>query len=87
MKATIDRFGRVVVPKDMRDRLGLMPGSEIEIKEHDREIVIKQAEQESPLRIEDGVLVFAGTVIGNVAESIRKHREERIAKLSSGKRA
>lgn len=87
MRTTIDRFGRLVVPKDIRNRLGLMPGSEIEIKEHDREIVIKQAGQESPLRIEDGVLVFAGTVIGNVAESIRKHREERIAKLSSGKRA
>jgi len=87
MKATIDRFGRVVVPKDMRDRLGLRPGSELNIEEHDKEIVIKQAEQESPLRIEEGVLVFAGIVLGDITESIRRQREERIKKLSSIKRA
>lgn len=86
MKATIDRFGRVVVPKDMRDRLGLRPGDELNIEAHNKEIVIKQAEQGSPLRIEDGVLVFAGTALGDITENIRRHREERIKKLSSIKR-
>ena len=86
MKATIDRFGRVVVPKDMRDRLGLRPGAELDIEEHNKKIVIKPAEQESPLRIEDGVLIFAGTALGDITESIRRHREERIKKLSSIKR-
>jgi AbrB family looped-hinge helix DNA binding protein len=87
MKATIDRFGRVVVPKDMRDRLGLRPGAELNIEEHNKEIVIKQTEQESPLRIEDGVLVFAGTALGDITENIRRNREERIKKLSSINRA
>ncbi|PIP69484.1 MAG: AbrB family transcriptional regulator [Nitrospirae bacterium CG22_combo_CG10-13_8_21_14_all_44_11] len=86
MKATIDRFGRVVVPKDMRDRLGLRPGAELNIEAHNKEIVIKQTEQESPLHIEDGVLVFAGTALGDITENIRRHREERIKKLSSIKR-
>lgn len=86
MKATIDKFGRLVVPKGMRERLGLRPGAELKIEEHEREIVIKQVEQESPLRIEDGVLVFAGAALGDISNSIRKHREERIKKLSAVKK-
>jgi AbrB family looped-hinge helix DNA binding protein len=32
MKTTIDRAGRVVVPKPMREQLGLTPGQEIDIR-------------------------------------------------------
>lgn len=35
MRATIDGGGRVVVPKAVRDRLGLQPGSEVDVIEHD----------------------------------------------------
>ena len=33
MRTTIDGAGRIVVPKKLRDRLGLVPGTEIEIDE------------------------------------------------------
>lgn len=33
MRATIDGGGRVVIPKAIRERLGLRPGSEVEIIE------------------------------------------------------
>lgn len=84
MRTTIDRFGRVVVPKELRDRFGFQPGTEIEIDEHDREIVLKQAAQVSPLQDEDGVLVFAGKATGDISGSIRAQREKRLQKLSSG---
>lgn len=84
MRTTIDRFGRVVVPKELRDRFGFQPGTEIEIDEHDREIVLKQADQAAPLQDEDGVLVFAGKAIGDISGSIRMQREKRLQKLSSG---
>lgn len=35
MSATIDAGGRVVIPKSIRDRQGLVPGTEIEIAERD----------------------------------------------------
>jgi AbrB family looped-hinge helix DNA binding protein len=35
MQTTIDNAGRVVIPKAVRDRLGLVPGSPIEIHERD----------------------------------------------------
>lgn len=84
MKTTIDRFGRVVVPKELRDRFGLQPGIELEIKEHDREIVIKQVAQSTPLQDEDGVLVFTGSAAGDISGSIRAQQEKRFRKLSTG---
>lgn len=84
MRTTIDRFGRVVVPKELRDRVGFHPGIEIEIDEHEREIVLKQADQATPLQDEDGVLVFAGKAIGDISGSLRMQREKRLQKLSSG---
>jgi AbrB family looped-hinge helix DNA binding protein len=87
MKTTIDKFGRLVVPKNIRDSLGLKTGVEVEIEEQGSEIVIKQVEHRMPLRVEDGVLIFAGTATGDITESVRRHREERLSKVSSGKRA
>jgi AbrB family looped-hinge helix DNA binding protein len=87
MKTTIDKFGRLVVPKNIRDRLGLKTGVEVEIEEQGSEIVIKQVEHRIPLQLEDGVLIFSGTATGDIEESVRRHREERLSKVSSGKRA
>jgi AbrB family looped-hinge helix DNA binding protein len=39
VKITIDRAGRVVVPKPMREQLGLTPGQEIEIRVRDGKIL------------------------------------------------
>jgi AbrB family looped-hinge helix DNA binding protein len=77
VKTTIDRFGRLVVPKDIREKLGLKPGVEIEIEEQESEIVIRQVEHESPLLFEDGVLIFAGTAAGDLVESACRHWAER----------
>jgi AbrB family looped-hinge helix DNA binding protein len=53
MKTTIDRFGRVVVPKEIRKHFGLAPGGEVEIDERDHEIVIRQVAGYSPLQMEE----------------------------------
>ena len=70
MKTTLDRFGRVVVPKNIRDRLGLHPGAEIEIVEHGDEVVLKPAAREMPLKMEEGILIFTGTAQGDLVEFV-----------------
>jgi len=87
MKTTLDRFGRLVVPKDIRDRLGLHPGAEIEIDEQGDAVMLKLAGREAPVKVEDGVLVFTGTARGDIAEAVRSHREERLRRASFRKRA
>ncbi len=87
MKTTLDRFGRLVVPKEIRDRLGLKPGSVVEIDEHENEVVLKPLEHETPFRMEEGILVFTGTALGDLSEAVRGHREERLQRIATGKKA
>ncbi|OGW17714.1 MAG: hypothetical protein A2072_07655 [Nitrospirae bacterium GWC1_57_7] len=87
MKTTLDKFGRLVVPKDIRDRLGLRPGDEIEIEEHGREVVLKPADDIVPLQMKDGVLVFTGASTGDIEGSVSAGRDEHIRRLSSEKKA
>jgi len=42
MRTTIDRAGRIVVPKGLRERLGLRGGEELEIDEVDGRIEIRR---------------------------------------------
>jgi len=43
MKTSIDSAGRVVIPKELRERLGLRRGRAIEIRERDGRIEIEPA--------------------------------------------
>ena len=87
MKTTLDRFGRVVVPKELRERLGLKPGVEMDIDEHENEVVMKRREHETPLELEEGVLVLTGAATGDMMDAVRIHRKERLQKLVPRKKA
>ncbi|MBI4710191.1 MAG: AbrB/MazE/SpoVT family DNA-binding domain-containing protein, partial [Nitrospirae bacterium] len=41
METILDKFGRVVIPKEIRDDLGLKPGEVIQVKESGNEVVLK----------------------------------------------
>lgn len=82
MEATLDKFGRIVIPKQVRDDLGLSPGSVLKIEERDEEIVLKPIVESTPLVLRDGVLVFTGEFEGDVEAAIRRDRNERGDKLS-----
>lgn len=59
MRTTIDRAGRVVIPKSVRERLGLRGGEEIEIEEADGRIEITRPPRDSGLvKGRHGLLVF-----------------------------
>ena len=57
MFATIDAGGRVVVPKDVRERLGLRPGSRIVLTEVEGRLEISPATTPVPLMDHGGALV------------------------------
>ena len=86
MKTTLDRFGRVVIPKEIRDKLGLKPGADIDIGENGSEVFVRPLEDETPLKMEDGVLVYAGMGTADLRDAIRKHREERLSKVAAGRK-
>jgi AbrB family looped-hinge helix DNA binding protein len=57
MLATIDAGGRVVVPKDVRERLGLRPGSRIVLTEVEGRLEISPATTAVRLEEHQGALV------------------------------
>jgi len=83
METTLDRFGRIVIPKQVRDDLGLSPGSVLKLEERDEEIVLKPVAERSPLILKDGILVFTGEVEGDLETALRRDRDERSRRLAS----
>ncbi|HLI39494.1 MAG TPA: AbrB/MazE/SpoVT family DNA-binding domain-containing protein [Streptosporangiaceae bacterium] len=60
MKAVVDSVGRIVVPKPLREAIGLRPGSAVEISRYGAGLQLIPASRTARLEYEDGVLVAAG---------------------------
>ncbi len=57
MRTTIDSAGRIVVPKTLRDQLGLTPGADLEVRERDGRLEIGQVPTPMTLVKRKGVVV------------------------------
>lgn len=83
MEATIDKFGRLVIPKKVREHWGLHPGSVLKIEERNHDIRLRPIETEPVLQKEEGVLVFTGTLQGVDTDILKDIREERLKRIIS----
>jgi len=82
MEATLDKFGRIVIPKQVRDDLGLSPGSIFRVEEGENGILLKPVEHREALVVKDGVLIFTGEVEGDIEQAVQRDRELRSRKLA-----
>lgn len=57
MQAVIDQAGRIVIPKGLRDALGLQPGTTVDISAYGAGVQITPGGRTARLVEEDGVLV------------------------------
>ena len=60
MEITIDSVGRIVIPKPLRDGLGLMPGSKVDISPYGAGLQLLPAGRTAQLVYRDGLLVGTG---------------------------
>ncbi len=66
MKATVDSGGRVLVPKPLRDALGLQPGTTVDISRYGAGLQLIPAGRTAMIVVEGGVPVATGeTEIGD----------------------
>ncbi len=80
IKLRIDKSGRIVVPKPLRERLGLKPGTELEVVDQ-RDGMLLRAIVERPALVKvDGLWVHRGVAQpgANWDRIIQEVREERI---------
>ncbi len=77
MQTSIDRFGRVIIPKTLRDHLGLDVGAILEIEEQDDGVLLRVVHEESGINNEEGVLVFTGTSLTDIKFAVQEFRARR----------
>jgi len=83
METTLDKFGRIVIPKRVRDDLGLKPGAVLQIEQADQKILMEPVNEEPHVVVKNGVLVFSGTATGDLVGAIQTHRQERLSEAGS----
>jgi AbrB family looped-hinge helix DNA binding protein len=83
--ATIDAAGRLVVPKAMRERLGLRQGARVRLREGAHHIVIEPMLEESVVVEVDGLPVVRGRLVGEVVDH-RVLRDQRTTSLTPRRR-
>lgn len=83
MSLQIDKAGRIILPKPVRDRLGLKPGAELEMEETQGGVLLKPREQTPALAKKDGFLVYTGELPSgfDLRRAMDDEREERIRKV------
>jgi AbrB family looped-hinge helix DNA binding protein len=73
----IDRAGRLVLPKQVRERHGLAPGSELEVAEATDEIRLRPISGAPPLQEIHGFLVYTGR-FAPADDPVRRDRVQRL---------
>jgi len=77
---TIDKAGRIVLPKQIREELQLRPGDAIELEASNEQVVLRPARGKGRMRKEQGVWVFDSgrpLSVKTVNKTIRRIRNER----------
>lgn len=81
-RITIDKAGRVILPKPLRDELQLLPGDTLELQSSGERIVLRPLRPALPVAKEKGVWVFrtgqplAARVTDDTLSSLRNGRGE-----------
>jgi AbrB family looped-hinge helix DNA binding protein len=87
-KLRIDRSGRIVVPKPLRERLGFKPGTELEAVDQAEGVLLRAGEQRPAMIRIEGLWVHRGVAEADTDwhRVIRDVREERSESVLTGKR-
>jgi len=80
----MDKAGRVILPKPLRDRLGLHEGSDLEIVETSEGLLLKPFQPQPSMVRNQGLWVHTGKLPPgfDIVQAIRDDRDDRIRKLA-----
>jgi AbrB family looped-hinge helix DNA binding protein len=85
MALRIDKAGRIVVPKPLRERLGFKPDTGLEAIERPEGVLLKQVEQRASMVKVEGLWVHQGSAEpganwDRILEDVREGRIESVLK-------
>ena len=84
MTLTLDKAGRIVLPKPVRDRFRLHAGSDLQLELSAEGILLRPLERRASLIQKEGLLLHCGEALNRFAwdRLVEDHREERIQELT-----
>jgi AbrB family looped-hinge helix DNA binding protein len=83
-KLTLDKTGRIVLPKPVRDEMELVAGDTLELESSEEEITLRPLRGNAPLRKKHGVWVcragepLSSSVVQKTLAQMRQGRQEQI---------
>src|ERR1700687_4726450 len=81
-KITLDKAGRVLIPKSLRKELQLGPGDTLQLESEGDEIMLRPLRPEALLKKEKGVWVYQGEPTHtSIPDLIDRQRQERSREL------
>jgi AbrB family looped-hinge helix DNA binding protein len=83
-KLTLDKAGRIVLPKPLRDEMELLPGDTLELESSEEEITLRPVRGNASLRKKQGIWVYrvgeslTDSVVQKTVAQVRRERAEQI---------
>jgi AbrB family looped-hinge helix DNA binding protein len=84
--SAIDKFGRLLIPKEWRERVGLTSGKEVRIVAEGNELRLIPQGSGGHLEKRGSVKVITGEAGGDLREAVARHRSDRLRQLSGKRR-
>ncbi|MFT2720340.1 AbrB/MazE/SpoVT family DNA-binding domain-containing protein [Deinococcus sp. A31D244] len=72
----IDRFGRILIPKALRDALALQPGAQLEVEVEGGTLHLRPAARDAQVTRHHGRLILSadGVITGDPVQDLRDER-------------
>jgi AbrB family looped-hinge helix DNA binding protein len=83
-RLTLDKTGRIVLPKPVREEMELLPGDTLELETSEEEITLRPVRGNASLHKKHGIWVYGvgepltDTVVQNTVAQLRHDRQEQI---------
>lgn len=81
LTSKLDDLGRLVIPQEIRERLGLEPGTTFRVEETSQGIHLKPDVGDPCITDQKGVLVYSGSKQEDIEDAVQKHRQKRIQSI------
>jgi AbrB family looped-hinge helix DNA binding protein len=78
-KITLDKAGRVVLPKPLRDQMQLGPGDILQLEREGERITLRPVRAKAPLKKENGIWVYQGeSTDASIPDMLDRERDKRL---------
>jgi AbrB family looped-hinge helix DNA binding protein len=82
-RVSVDKAGRVVLPKPLRDKMQLVAGDQLLIESEGERVTLRPVRPQATMKKEFGIWVYQGELsTASIPELIEREREKRGRELS-----